>query len=152
MVEPGVECRDGIGVRALTVGDGDEVSEGFLVGLGPVDREQQPGRLALDVGQSEADEFGDRGAVPTRRRRPRRTALMHRIVPVHTTLMARTSRAFDLADVSRAWATVCGLNPALRARIVDDDLELLKRSKAEVRVYETVHAALADNEADPVDP
>jgi hypothetical protein len=79
-------------------------------------------------------------------------ALMHRIVRVQTTLMARTSRVFDVEDVRTAWSAVCATHPMLRSRIVDGELQLLESSEAEVRVYETVHAALADNEADPVDP
>ncbi|MGO4256844.1 phthiocerol/phthiodiolone dimycocerosyl transferase family protein [Marmoricola sp. RAF53] len=79
-------------------------------------------------------------------------ALMHRIVPVHTTLMARTTRVFPVEDVRRAWSAVSATHPALRSRIVDGELQLLAGSEAEVRVYDTLHAALADNEADPVDP
>ncbi len=79
-------------------------------------------------------------------------ALMHRIVPVHTTLMARTSRVFSTEDVQRAWSAACATHPGMRARIVDEELQLLESSEAELRVYDTVHAALADNEADPVDP
>lgn len=79
-------------------------------------------------------------------------ALMHRIVPVHTTLMARTSRVFSAEEVQRAWSAVCATHPGMRSRIVDGELQLLEGSEADLRVFDSVHAALADSEADPVDP
>ena len=57
--EPGVKCRDKVGVRAWTVGDGHDVPDNFLVGLGSVDGEQQAGGFVFEVGQGEADELGD---------------------------------------------------------------------------------------------
>ena len=49
----------GVGVGALAVGDGDELSGAFPVGLGSADVQQQSGWLVLDVGQVQGDEFAD---------------------------------------------------------------------------------------------
>lgn len=56
--EPLVEGCDGIGRSVVAVGDADELSAGFGVGLGLADSDEQAFKFGFDVGEVESGELG----------------------------------------------------------------------------------------------